>query len=146
MVESPMPSQRDGRGSADPHGAWSAVSAAFAALGRVFLCTDADLHVLHVSELLDSLFGAGTAVSLEGQPLDRVFDAELFGPSGTLRRALLDGQRREGWRASLQLGDERHVVSLSAAPFPRELYAACDPRIAFVIAFRPAEIDRGSLR
>ena len=41
---------------------WAAVSAAFAALGRAFLCIDGDFRVVHASEWLDHMFGAGTGM------------------------------------------------------------------------------------
>jgi DNA-binding NtrC family response regulator len=97
------------------------------------------------SQLLDYAFGAGTAAAAEGRPLQDLFGQELFGEGGPLRLALLNGERREGWRALFGLGPERHLVSLSTAPFPRELEVACDPRVAYVIVVRPAEQDEAGL-
>lgn len=123
---------------------WLAVSAAFAALGRVFVCSDRSFRIIHASYVLDRLFGAGAAAAVEGQRLEDVFGAELFGPAGALRAALAQGERREGWRAHLRLGrGEPHLVSLSAAPLPHDLVGACDPRVAYVLVLRPAEQDRG---
>jgi len=42
-----------------PSAPWIAVSAAFGALGRVFLCVDREFRVLHSSFVLDELFGSG---------------------------------------------------------------------------------------
>jgi DNA-binding NtrC family response regulator len=123
--------------------AWSAVSAAFGALGRVFICADRDFRIVHASYMLDRAFGAGSARSVEGRPLEEVFGPELFGTSGALRVALSGGERREGWRAILHAGGGEHLVSLSAAPLPDDLEAACDPRVAYVIVLRPADQDRG---
>jgi len=60
------------------------VSAAFASLGRVFLCVDSRFHVLHASSLLDRLIGTGAAAAARGRPVAELLGAELFGPSGTL--------------------------------------------------------------
>jgi DNA-binding NtrC family response regulator len=122
---------------------WSAVSAAFGALGRVFICADRDFRIVHASYMLDRAFGVGSARSVEGRPLDEVFGPELFGTAGALRVALAAGERREGWRATLRAGGHEHLVSLSAAPLPTDLEAACDPRVAYVVVLRPADQDRG---
>ena len=59
------------------------VSAAFASLGRVFLCVDSRFQVLHASSLLDRLIGRGAAAEARGRPVAELLGAELFGPSGT---------------------------------------------------------------
>jgi len=41
------------------------VSAAFAALGRAFICVDGDFRVVHASDWLDRTFGAGTGIDDE---------------------------------------------------------------------------------
>jgi len=125
----------------ESHVALSAVSAAFAALGRAFLCADADFRVIHASSLLDRVFGKGAVASAEGQPLERLFGHELFGPSGTLRLALAGGERREGFRAMFITPHSRHLISLTAAPFLHDPDAGCDPRVAYVLVLRPAEQD-----
>jgi len=123
--------------------AWQAVSAAFAALGRVFICLDDRYRVLHASASLDDILGSGSARSAEGRPVEDLLGADLFGRSGVLRGALDAGERREGWRAQLRLGDgEAHVVSVSVAPFPRQMFAACDARVKAIVVVRPAEDDR----
>jgi DNA-binding NtrC family response regulator len=121
--------------------AWSAVSAAFAALGRGFLCADPGFRVIHASALLDDVFGEGAVAAATGQPLDRLFGEDLFGPAGTLQVALAAGERREGWRATLATPGGRHLVSLTAAPFRHDPRAGCDPRVAYVLVVRPAEQD-----
>jgi len=123
--------------------AWQAVSAAFAALGRVFMCLDDRYRVLHASASLDDILGSGSARSAEGRPVEDLLGADLFGRSGVLRGALDAGERREGWRAQLRLGDgEAHVVSVSVAPFPPQMFAACDARVKAIVVVRPAEDDR----
>jgi hypothetical protein len=134
----------DGRRDIEARAAWGAVSAAFGALGRVFMCADSQFRVLHASQILDALLGPGAATAAEGRPLAELLGAELFGASGALRLALMAGERREGWRAHVQIGGaEPQLVSLSAAPFPRHIEAACDPRLAYVVVLRPAEEVRG---
>jgi DNA-binding NtrC family response regulator len=119
------------------------VSSAFASLGRVFFCIDSAFHVLHASSQLDRILGDGAARRAEGHPLGDLLGAELFGPEGTLRRLLLAGERREGWRSTLEVpGTSPRPVSVTAAPFCPEPGAVCDPRVAFVVVLRPAEEDQ----
>ena len=121
------------------------VSAAFASLGRIFLCVDAGFRVLHASALLDDLAGAGAAEAARGRPLAEILGGELFGAAGTLRQLLLAGERREGWRSSLSVPESTpRLVSVTAAPFCPEPGAVCDPRVAFVVVLRPAEEDQSN--
>jgi DNA-binding NtrC family response regulator len=122
--------------------ALAGVSSAFASLGRVFFCVDASFHVLHASSQLDRLVGPGAAERAQHRPLADLLGAELFGPAGTLRQFLLAGERREGWRSTLEVpGSTPRPVSVTAAPFCAEPGAVCDPRVAFVVVLRPAEED-----
>jgi transcriptional regulator with GAF, ATPase, and Fis domain len=122
------------------------VSAAFASLGRVFLCVDNAFRVVHASSLLDRLIGPGAADEAAGRPLADLLGTELFGPAGTLRQLLLAGERREGWRSMLTVNAERpRLVSLTAAPFHSEPGTACDPRVAYIVVLRPAEEDQNAL-
>jgi DNA-binding NtrC family response regulator len=128
--------------SRDREAAWVGVSAAFAAFGRAFICVDSSFRVIHVSRSFDELLHAGACVEAEGRPLEEILGSELFGHAGALRLGLLAGERREGWRAHARVGNSEHrLVSLSAAPFPKEPGDACDPRVAFVVILRPAEED-----
>ncbi len=123
--------------------AWTGVSLAFAALGRVFICLDRDLRIIHASELMDQIAGEGAAARVAGLPVEEVLGAELFGPAGALRAPLASGERREGWRAWLRIGEgPSRLVSVTAAPFPRDPGGVCDPRVASVVVLRPAE-DEG---
>jgi DNA-binding NtrC family response regulator len=120
--------------------AWQGVSAAFAALGRTFICLDRNWRVIHASAAVDGILGEGASERVAGRPVSEILGADLFGPAGTLTAALLSGERREGWRAHLRLDDgDHHLVSLSAAPFPAERATACDPRVAYVVVLRPSE-------
>ena len=131
--------------SAEAQTAWAIVSAAFAALGRGFICADARFRVIHASLELDKLLGPGASRSAEGRALDELLGPELFGSAGALRQALSSGERREGWRAHLRLGESEHrLVSVSASPFQPDLAAGCDPRVRYVVVVRPAEEDPGA--
>jgi transcriptional regulator of acetoin/glycerol metabolism len=139
--------QEPGRGQGEDlalRAAIEGVSAAFASLGRVFLCVDSGFRVLHASSLLDRLVGRGTAEAARGRPVSDLLGAELFGPSGTLRQLLLAGQRREGWRSMLTVGSETRLVSLTAAPFQSDPGSVCDPRVAYIVVLRPAEEDQAA--
>jgi len=123
--------------------ALSGVSEAFAALGRVFFCVDAGFQVLHASALLDRLLGQGASARAQGRPLADLLGSELFGASGTLRQLMLAGERREGWRSMLSVpGAAPRLVAVTAAPFPSDPGAVCDPRVAYVVVLRPAEEDQ----
>ncbi len=133
----------EARSRLEENAAWSAVSAAFGSLGRAFICADAEFRIIHGSYVLDELFGEGAAGRVEGRLLEEVFGRDLFGPSGTLRQALVAGERREGWRAQLRMADgEARLISLSAAPFPQNLRMACSLRVKYVVVLRPSEQDR----
>ena len=126
--------------TSDNSAPWIAVSAAFGALGRVFLCLDNRFYVLHASSVLDDLLGPGAAREAEGRPAEDLLGADLFGPTAPLRQALQAAERREGWRAALRGKGETlpRLVSVTAAPIhPPE--GACDPRVAYVVVLRPAE-------
>jgi len=93
-VSSPLDSVRNA--------GWAAVSAAFGSLGRFCMALDGEFLVLHTSERLDELLGA-----------------DLFGPDGALRQALMEQRKCEGWRATLRLEpDGFRLVSVMAAPLP----------------------------
>jgi DNA-binding NtrC family response regulator len=126
--------------------AWQGVSAAFAALGRVFICLDDEYRIIHASSTLDDILGPGSAHRAEGRPVEDLLGGDLFGRAGLLRAALDAGERREGWRAQLGRDDgEERVVSISVAPFPRHLFAACDSAVTAIAVIRAADDDHESL-
>jgi transcriptional regulator with PAS, ATPase and Fis domain len=119
-----------------------AVSAVFESFERVLICLDANFRVVHTSALLDSIVGGSGAGRLVGHPVAELLGDELFAPGGALRHALEQGERREGWRASMALEDgTTRLVSCSVAPFRRDPQGVCDPVVAHVIIVRPAEDD-----
>jgi transcriptional regulator with PAS, ATPase and Fis domain len=116
------------------------ITRALASVGRAFVCLDPSFRIVHASHLLDELLGAGTSNNLRGRPVDELLGIELFGPCGPLRQALLKGQMREGWRATLKFGSgPARLVSITAAPMLREGSEICDPRVMYLVLLRPAE-------
>jgi DNA-binding NtrC family response regulator len=82
----------------------------------------------------------GASSSVVGHPIEEFLGAELFGPEGALRRALLSGERREGWGAALSVGGRSaRFVSLSAAPLGGVSSPLCDPRVAYLLIIRSSE-------
>src|SRR5512141_3235315 len=75
--------------------------AAFGSLGRFCMALDQGFRIRHVSDRLDALLGPGAVQRIRGEPIESILGAELFGPAGPLRQALLSGETREGWRALL---------------------------------------------
>jgi transcriptional regulator with GAF, ATPase, and Fis domain len=120
--------------------AFSAVNAAFGSLGRACMALDAGFRVRYASDLFDQLLGPGTAARLRGAPVESLLGGEMFGPDGPLRRALLDGEKREGWRAVLQAdAAETHLMSVSAAPLQADRHGVCDPTAKYLVVLRPAD-------
>ncbi len=119
------------------------ITRALASVGRAFVCLDPDFRIVHVSDLIDRLLGVGTATQLNGRRVEELLGPELFGPRGPLRQALLDGQMREGWRATLRFGSgPPRLVSITAAPMIPEHSEICDPRVAYLVLLRPAEEEQ----
>jgi len=140
-------SEEDDRGASEARldAAVEGVSAAFASIGRVFLCLDAEFRVVHASSLLDQMVRAGAAAFARARPAAELLGEELFGTTGTLRQLLAAGERREGWRATLTVGrGSDRLVSLTAAPFCSGESSVCDPRVAYIVVLRPAEEDEAA--
>jgi len=116
------------------------VTRVLASVGRAFVCLDSDFRIVHASYLLDDLLGSGVSGALVGRGIEELLGADLFGARGPLRVALTDGQRREGWRATLQFKETAsRLVSITAAPVVHEASNICDPRMRYVVLLRPAE-------
>ena len=87
-------------------------------LGRMFVAADAELRAVTLSPGIAELLGRRVE-DLVGAPLEELFGGELFGPEGTLARAVLAGERREGCLAELRGPDGTRVpVSLTVGPVP----------------------------
>lgn len=116
------------------------ITRALASVGRAFVCLDPSFHIVHASHLLDELLGPGTSNKLRARPVEELLGEELFGPDGSLRQSLLNGQMREGWRAILRFGDSpARLVSITAARMLSEGSEICDPRVMYLVLLRPAE-------
>ncbi|HZD04784.1 MAG TPA: PAS domain-containing protein, partial [Longimicrobiales bacterium] len=98
----------------------AAVEALMSGLGRMFVAADGDFRIRNFSGRLAALLGRAPE-ELVGRPLAELFGDELFGPEGELRRAVVGGRRKEGWRAHLPSpGGGRIPISLSVGPLPNE--------------------------
>ena len=118
------------------------ITRALASVGRAFICLDPSFHILHVSRLLQDFLGKGNVENMRGRPIEELLGDDLFGPNGQLRQALLEGKMREGWRATLKLGDSGpRLVSITAAPMVADHSEICDPLVRYLILLRPAEED-----
>jgi DNA-binding NtrC family response regulator len=119
------------------------ITRALASVGRAFVCLDPSFRIVHVSSLLNDLLGQGAAVTLRGKPVEELLGEDLFGPGGQLRRALLDGQMREGWRATLKFGNSGpRLVSITTAPMISDHSEICDPLVRYLVLLRPAEEEQ----
>src|ERR1019366_8439681 len=76
------------------------VTRVLASVGRAFVCLDSDFRIVHASYLLDDLLGSGISRALAGRGIEELLGADLFGAGGPLRKALMEGRRREGWLAA----------------------------------------------
>jgi Transcriptional regulator containing PAS, AAA-type ATPase, and DNA-binding domains len=118
------------------------ITRALASVGRAFICLDPSFRIVHVSRLLQEFLGKESSVNMRGRPIEDLLGEELFGVTGQLRKALLEGQMREGWRATLRLGDSgQRLVSITAAPMIEDNSEICDPLVRYLILLRPAEED-----
>ncbi|MBK7367820.1 MAG: sigma 54-interacting transcriptional regulator [Candidatus Eisenbacteria bacterium] len=115
-----------------------AVSGIFECMGRALICLDVEFRVVHVSDGLDAIAGPGASRVAEDLHAEQVLGEDLFGPQGVLRRALLAGERREGWGATLTLpGRAPVLLSVSAASVASMLSPLCDPRVVYMVVVRP---------
>lgn len=116
------------------------ITRALASVGRAFICLDPFFRIVHVSKLINDLLGEGVAAKLPGRPVEELLGEDLFGQSGQLRQALLEGHRREGWRATLKFADScTRLVSITTAPMVTDHSEICDPMVRYLILLRPAE-------
>ena len=112
----------------------------FATLGRALICLNKDFEIVHASEDLDALAGAGASARIVGLTAEKCLGSDLFGPTAGLRRALEGGERREGWGASMTSAAGTPVLlSISAAPVGQIDSPLCDPRVAYLLIVRSAE-------
>lgn len=118
------------------------VSTIFFSLGRSLICLNSSFQVVHASIGLNRFIGDGAVDAVIGRPIERVFGTDLFGPNGSMRKALAAGEIREGWGATLQIGEHQpRLVSITGAPVIHLNPEICDPRVAFVVVIRSTEDD-----
>ncbi|MFO0553625.1 MAG: sigma-54 dependent transcriptional regulator [Polyangiaceae bacterium] len=120
--------------------AWSAVSSSFAALGRVVLLLDAELHVVAASPQLDSLVCRGTAERIIGKPVAALLGSRLFQIGDEGHRILSLGNRIEGRRAFIKCTEAgAQLVSVSVAPLRVDTALTLHPRARFMVVVRAAD-------
>jgi transcriptional regulator with GAF, ATPase, and Fis domain len=116
------------------------ITRVLASVGRAFICLDPSFTIRHTSHLLDRFLGDGASKALCGRPIEELLGVELFGQRGPLRQALLEGQMREGWRATLKFnGAVPRLVSITTAPVVSDNSGICDPMVRYVVLLRPAD-------
>lgn len=121
---------------------WSNLETVFESLGRVLIVLDASFQIIRASRSLDHLVEPGASVDVIGRPVEDLIGARLFGPTGTLREALMARRREEGRRGVLLCGnDSARLVSITAAPVAEGAFNHCDPRARYLVVIRPAEED-----
>jgi len=103
-------------------------------LGRYFLIADGDLRVVGFSTALPELLGMEPEV-LQGIPVANLLGDDLFHEESPFRQAVLDGQRREGWRATISGADGiEHTVSISAGPISESTHCgASGARVSIMV-------------
>ena len=142
-MTSPVPSDATpacAPGAVDQERAFSVVNAAFSSLGRICMALDADFRIRYASDLLTSLLGADAAGEVRGLSIESLLGPELFGVEGPFRQALVAGEKREGWRAVLNVANgPARLMSVSAAPLIHDKLGACDPAAAYLVVLRPAD-------
>ena len=117
------------------------VSTVFASLGRALICLGPDFRVVHTSTGLDELAGAGARQAVAGKLAEEILGTRLFGEDGLLRHALKAGELREGWGATLRLGEGNSCdVAITVAPLVLHS-SICDPRVAFLLVLRPHQAE-----
>ncbi len=109
--------------------ALSALTSVFGSLGRILICLDEDFRVVHLSDPRLN-FAAGA-------PIEKYLGEDLFGERGSMRQALVAGERREGWRAFLRTEDGLRLLSISAAPLLGQ--TPCNDAVKYILVLRPAE-------
>ena len=114
------------------------IGAVFESLGRSILCLDADFRVVHASGRVQGLLDHDGPKQIVGTPVADLLGTELFAEGGYLRQAVLAGERREGWGATVRGEGDAKLVSVTVAPMRHVDTTVCDPRVAYIVVLRPA--------
>jgi len=104
------------------------------ALGRYFMIADGEMRVVGFSGALPELLGMESE-ALFATPVADLLGQELFGEESEFRQIVLEGQRREGWRASLRDADgKERTVSLSVGPISESTHCgAAGARLSIMV-------------
>jgi PAS domain S-box-containing protein len=104
------------------------------ALGRYFIIADGEMKVVGFSGALPELLGADPE-TLFASPVADLLGDELFGEESEFRQTVLDGQRREGWRATLRgAGGKEHTASISVGPISESTHCgAAGARLSIMV-------------
>ncbi len=117
---------------------WQGAETLMASLGRGLVVVDRAFTILRVSQNLAELTGRSSE-QLQGKTAASVLGEGLFEPDAPFGRALLEGQRREGWRGFVAPAEGPQIrVSLTGAPIASG--GQCEPCVdaaAFIIVVRP---------
>ncbi|MGD2120528.1 MAG: sigma 54-interacting transcriptional regulator [Gemmatimonadota bacterium] len=104
------------------------------ALGRYFIIADGEMRVVGFSSALPGLVGLDPE-ALFSRPVSDILDGGLFEEDSEFRRAVLEGQRREGWRATIRgVDEETHTVSISVGPISESTHCgAAGARLSIMV-------------
>lgn len=104
------------------------------ALGRFFIIADGEMRVVGFSSALPELLGMEPE-DLYAKPVSELLDGELFEEGSEFRRSVLEGERREGWRATLRGADNgTHTVSISVGPISASTHCgAAGARLSIMV-------------
>jgi PAS domain S-box-containing protein len=103
-------------------------------LGRYFLIADSEMRIVGFSSALPEFLGM-EAETLYAMPAADLLGDDLFGEDSEFRQTVLDGHRREGWRAALRdaEGKER-TVSISVGPISESTHCgAAGARVSIMV-------------
>ena len=113
------------------------LSTIFDSLGRTLICLDGRFRIVIASDSLRELVGETIAAKMLGRPIAQYLGHDLFAEGGSIRRALLDGERREDWRGSLPAEGGPRIVSISVAPLRG--HTAFHKTVKYVVVLRPVQ-------
>jgi PAS domain S-box-containing protein len=104
------------------------------ALGRYFIIADGELRIVGFSSALPELLGMEYE-ALRGTLVQDLLGSELFGEESQFRRAVLEGERREGWRATMKAADGTALtVSISVGPISQATHCgASGARLSIMV-------------
>jgi PAS domain S-box-containing protein len=123
--------------------AWSGAAALMSSLGRGLATVDREHRLCRVSPTLAALVGRPVE-ELVGVSAATVLGDALFSAESGFWRALLAGERREGWRATITRGGASIAVSVSGAPVPLDTGCGGPRDGTHVLVVRPDAAPAGA--